>query len=163
MRTEHCGIPGPSCGLCTFGLLMGACRPPRERSEYNISGKELHLRDASTLSNGLSWSAWCTTRGKDPFSCDISLILSFLQVLLDKGRSPSTFKVYVAAIEASHAPIAAQSVGRNNLFVSFMKGSRRLNPPHPLTVPTWDLPTVLRAQMSPPFEPINSIDLVSCR
>ncbi len=44
------------------------------------------------------------------------MILSYLQELFDKGRSPSTLKVYVAAIAASHAPIAGQSVGRNNLL-----------------------------------------------
>ncbi len=56
----------------------------------------------------LKWSVfstWCTSRGADPEVCDISLILSFLQELLEKGRSPSTLKVYVAAIAASHAPI----------------------------------------------------------
>ncbi len=48
----------------------------------------------------LKWSvfsAWFTTHGADPEVCDISLILSFLQELLEKGRSPSTLKVYVAA------------------------------------------------------------------
>ncbi len=66
----------------------------------------------------LKWSvfsAWCTTRGADPVGCDISLILSLPQELLDKGRSPSMLKVYVAAIAALHAPIDDQSVGRNNL------------------------------------------------
>ncbi|KAI2644810.1 hypothetical protein H4Q32_024702 [Labeo rohita] len=110
----------------------------------------------------LKWSvfsAWCSTRGEDPVSCDISVILSFLQELLDKGCSPSTLKVYVAAITASHAPIAGQSVGRNNLVVRFLKGSRRLNPPCPLTIPTWDLSTVLRALKGPPFEPLPGSDL----
>ncbi len=68
-------------------------------------------------------------------------------------------KFYVAAIAASRASIAGQSVGRNNLVVRFLKGSRRLNPPHPLTVPTWDLSTVLRALKGPPFEPLQSVDL----
>ncbi|KAL0204017.1 hypothetical protein M9458_002035, partial [Cirrhinus mrigala] len=57
----------------------------------------------------LKWSvfsAWCSTRSEEPVSCDISVILSFLQELLDKGRSPSTLKVYVAAITASHALVA---------------------------------------------------------
>ncbi len=66
----------------------------------------------------LKWSvfsAWCSTRGTDPFSCDISLILSFLQELLDKGCSPSTLKVYVAAIAASHAPIQAQVISLSTL------------------------------------------------
>ncbi|KAL0149536.1 hypothetical protein M9458_055063, partial [Cirrhinus mrigala] len=61
----------------------------------------------------LNWSvfsAWCSIHGEDPASCDISVILSFLQELLDKGCSPSTLKVYVAAIMASHAPIAGQAL-----------------------------------------------------
>ncbi len=48
-----------------------------------------------------------------------------------KDCFPSMLKVYVAAIAASHAPIDGQSVGRNNLVVRFLKGSRRLNPPRP--------------------------------
>ncbi len=95
----------------------------------------------------LKWSVfstWCTTRGVDPVVCDISFILSLQQELLEKGRSSFKLKVYVAAaISASHTPIDGQSVGSNNLVVCFLKGSRRLNPPRPVTFPTWDLPTVL--------------------
>ncbi len=91
--------------------------------------------------------------------CDISLILSFLQELLEKGRFPSTLKVHVAAIAASHAPIDDQPVSRNNLDVRVLKGSRRLNPHRLVTVPTWDMPTVLRALKSPSFEPLQSVDL----
>lgn len=105
------------------------------------------------------FSAWCATHGEDPTMCDIPVILSYLQELLNKGRSPSTLKVYVAAVAASHAPIAGQSVGRNNLVVRFLRGSRRLHPPRPLTVPTWDLPTVLRALKGSPFVPLQSASL----
>ncbi len=101
------------------------------------------------------YSAWCTTCGLHPEVCDISLILSFLQELLENGRSPSTLKVYVATIAATHAPLDGQSGGRNNLFIHFLKGSRRLNPPRPVTVLIWDLPRAL----SPPFEPLQSVDL----
>ncbi|KAI2647445.1 Transposon Ty3-G Gag-Pol polyprotein [Labeo rohita] len=82
-----------------------------------------------------------------------------LELLLDKGRSPSTLKVYVAAIAAFHALIAGQSIGRNNLVVRFLKGSRRINPSRPHTIPTWDLSTVLRALKSAPFEPMSDADL----
>lgn len=112
----------------------------------------------------LKWpvfTTWCLTRGVDPVSCDVSLILSFLQELLDKGHSPSTLKVYVAAISASHAPIADQTVGKNDLIVRFLKDSRRLRPPRPLTVPSWYLPTVLRALKSSPFKLLQSVDLRS--
>ncbi len=107
----------------------------------------------------LVFSAWCTSRGEDPVSCDISMILSYLQDLFDKGSSPSTLKVYVAAIAASHAPIAGQSVGLNNLVVRFLRGSRRLYQPRSTTVPTLDLPTVLRVLKGSRFEPLQSADL----
>ncbi len=106
----------------------------------------------------LKWSVfstWCLNRGENPSTSELAVVLSFLQELLDKGRSHSTLKVFVAAIAAFHAPIAGQSVGRDNSVVRFLKGARRLNPPRPLTVPTWDLPTV------PPFEPLQSTDLRS--
>ncbi len=112
----------------------------------------------------LKWSVfstWCLNRGENPSTSELAVVLSFLQELLDKGRSHSTLKVFVAAIAAFHAPIAGQSVGRDNSVVSFLKGARRLNPPRPLTVPTWDLPTVLRALKGPPFEPLQSTDLRS--
>ncbi len=112
----------------------------------------------------LKWSVfstWCLNRGENPSTSELAVVLSFLQELLDKGCSHSTLKVFVAAIAAFHAPIAGQSVGRDNSVVRFLKGARRLNPPRPLTVPTWDLPTVLRALKGPPFEPLQSTDLRS--
>ncbi len=112
----------------------------------------------------LKWSvfsAWCLNRGENPSTSELAVVLSFLQELLDKGCSHSTLKVFVAAIAAFHAPIAGQSVGRDNSVVRFLKGARRLNPPRPLTVPTWDLPTVLRALKGPPFEPLQSTNLRS--
>ncbi len=112
----------------------------------------------------LKWSVfstWCLKRGENPSTSELAVVLSFLQELLDKGRSHSTLKVFVAAIAAFHAPIAGQSVGRDNSVVRFLKGARRLNPPRTLTVPTWDLPTVLRALKGPPFEPLQSTDLRS--
>ncbi len=112
----------------------------------------------------LKWSvfsSWCLNRGENPSTSELAVVLSFLQELLDKGRSHSTLKVFVAAIAAFHAPIAGQSVGRDNSVVRFLKGARRLNPPRPLTVPTWDLPTVLRALKGPPFEPLQSTNLRS--
>ncbi len=112
----------------------------------------------------LKWSVfstWCLNRGENPSTSELAVVLSFLQELLDKGHSHSTLKVFVAAIAAFHAPIAGQSVGRDNSVVRFLKRARRLNPPRPLTVPTWDLPTVLRALKGPPFEPLQSTNLQS--
>ncbi len=81
----------------------------------------------------LKWSVfstWCLNRDENPSTSELAVVLSFLQELLDKGRSHSTLKVFVAAIAAFHAPIAGQSVGRDNSVVRFLKGARRLNPPY---------------------------------
>ncbi len=60
-------------------------------------------------------------------------------------------KIYAAAIAAFHASIAGWLVGRDSAVIQFLRGARRMNPPHPRTVPSWDLPTVLRALKGPPF------------
>ncbi len=40
-----------------------------------------------------------------------------------------------------------------------VRGARRMNPPHPRTVPTWNLLPVLRALEGPPFELLQSSSL----
>ncbi len=48
----------------------------------------------------LKWSVfstWCLNRGENPSTSELAVVLSFLQELLDKGRSHSTLKVFVAA------------------------------------------------------------------
>ncbi len=92
------------------------------------------------------------SRPLDLVTSDVSVVLSFLQEMLDKQRSSSTIKVYVAAIVAFHAPIAGQSVGRESAVTQFLRGPRRMNLTRPPTVPLWDLTTVLRALEGPPFE-----------
>ncbi len=72
----------------------------------------------------LKWSVfstWCLDRGENPSTSELTVVLSFLQELLDKGRSLSTLRVFVAAIAAFHAPIAGQSVGRDNSVVRFLR------------------------------------------
>ncbi len=47
----------------------------------------------------------------------------------------------------------------NNLVVRFLRGARRLNPPRPPSLPSWDLALVLRALITAPFEPLQSVEL----
>ncbi|CAM4284410.1 unnamed protein product [Leuciscus chuanchicus] len=105
------------------------------------------------------FSSWCTARGMSPPDCGVTEVLSFLQELLDKGRSPSTLKVYVVAIAAFSKTTLGQSIGRNDLVIRFLRGAKRLNPPRPPSVPVWDLSTVLEAMKGDPFEPLQTIDL----
>ncbi len=60
-------------------------------------------------------------------------------------------KIYAETIAAFHASIAGWLVGRDSAVIQFLRGARRMNPPHPRTVPSWDLPTVLRALKGSPF------------
>ncbi len=52
-----------------------------------------------------------------------------------------------------------KSVGKHDLVVRFLRGARRLNPPRPPSLPSWDLALVLRALQIAPFEPLQSADL----
>ncbi len=110
----------------------------------------------------LKWGVfvkWCHQDHIDPVTCTVLDVLSFLQYRLDSGSLPSTLKVYVAAIAAFCSPQGGQSIGRDPMVVSFLKGARRLHPPMPPSVPPWDLEVVLRALSQPPFEPLTSVGL----
>ncbi|KAI2653632.1 ORF V: Enzymatic polyprotein [Labeo rohita] len=136
----HLASPAQSMGLTPVVFE----REPENLSEGVLNTISQARAPSTRRLYAFKWSVfstWCSTQ------------------LLDKGRSPSTLKVYVAAIAASHAPIAGQSIGRNNLVIRFLKGSRRMNPSRPHTIPTWDLSTVLRALKSSPFEPLSDADL----
>ena len=108
---------------------------------------------------------WCSSHEENPRSCSIRAVLSFLQEGLERRLSPSTLKVYVAAIAAHHDAVDGKSLGKHDLIVRFLRGARRLNPPRPLSIPSWDLSLVLSALQRPPFEPLQSAELkiLSCK
>ncbi len=110
----------------------------------------------------LKWNLfvdWCSPRREDPRRCPIAVVLSFLQDGLERRLSPSTLKVYVAAIAAHHDAVDGKSLGKHDLVIRFLRGARRLNPPRPHLVPSWDLPSVLVALRGAPFEPLQSVEL----
>jgi len=51
-------------------------------------------------------------------------VLSFLQKQLDKGRTPSTLKVYVAAIAAFTKPTTGQSLRKKDLVIMYLRELR---------------------------------------
>ncbi len=105
----------------------------------------------------LKWSLfvnWCSSRREDPRSCTIGVVLSFLQERLEHRLSPSTLKVYVAAIVYD-----GRSLGKHDLIVRFLRGARRLNPPRPPLMPSWDLSIVLAGLQRGPFDPLDSVEL----
>ncbi len=110
----------------------------------------------------LKWNLfveWCSSHREDPRRCPVRVVLSFLQEGLERRLSPSTLKVYVAAIAAHHDAVDGKSLGKHDLVIRFLRGARRLNPPRPTSVPSWDLSLVLTALQRPPFEPLQSAEL----
>ncbi len=110
----------------------------------------------------LKWSlfaTWCSSRREDPRRCTIGVVLSFLQERLERRLSPSTLKVYVAAIAAHHDAVDGRSLGKHDLIVRFLKGARRMNPSRPPLVPSWDLSIVLAGLQRGPFESLDSVEL----
>ncbi len=80
----------------------------------------------------LKWSlfaTWCFSRREDPRRCTIGVVLSFLQERLEHRLSPSTLKVYVAAIAAHHDAVDGRSLGKHDLIMRFLKGPGGLIPP----------------------------------
>ncbi|KAI2651906.1 ORF V: Enzymatic polyprotein [Labeo rohita] len=115
-------------------------------------------RQAYALRWGL-FVDWCSSRGEDPQRCTIAVVLSFLQEKLERRLSPSTLKVYVAAIAAYHDAVDGTSLGKHQLIVRFLRGARRVNPPRPHPIPSWDLSIVLQGLREAPFEPLASVEL----
>ncbi len=110
----------------------------------------------------LKWSLfanWCSSRREDPRRCTIGVVLSFLQERLERRLSPSTLKVYVAAIAAHHDAVDGRSLGKHDLIVRFLRGARRLNPSRPPLMPSWDLSIVLAGLQRGPFELLDSVEL----
>ncbi len=77
---------------------------------------------------------------------------------LEQRLSPSTLKVYLAAIAVNHDPVEGKSVGKHDWVVRFLRGARRLNPPRPPSIPSLDLSLVLRALQQGPFEPLQTVE-----
>ncbi len=110
----------------------------------------------------LKWSlfaTWCSSCREDPRRCTIGVVLSSLQERLERRLSPSTLKVYVAAIAAHHDAVDGRSLGKHDLIVRFLKGARRMNPSRSPLVPSWDLSFVLAGLQRSPFEPLDSVEL----
>ncbi len=131
---------------------------PQEVALTIASARAPFTRRAYTLKWNL-FVEWCSSHQEDPRRCSIRALLSFLQQGLERRLSPSSLKVYVAAISTHHDPVEGKSVGKHNLVVRFLRGARRLNPPRPPSLPSWDLALVLRALITAPFEPLQSVEL----
>ncbi len=116
----------------TSSPLETSCLVPRRDAEV-LSDLPQEVVDTITLARApstkhayaLKWNLfveWCSSHTEDPRRCPIRVVLSFLQQGLERRLSPSTLKVYVAAIAANHDPVEGKSVGKHDWVVRFLRG-----------------------------------------
>ncbi len=111
---------------------------PQEAVDTITSARAPSTRHAYALKWNL-FVEWFSSHREDPRRCPIRVVLSFLQQGLERRLSPSTLKVYMAAIAANHDPVEGKSLGKHDWVIRFLRGARRLNPPRPPSIPSWDL------------------------
>lgn len=70
----------------------------------------------------------CRRKSFSQYQCLIARILTFLQELLEGGRSYSTLKVYLAAISVYHVGINGAAPSIQPLPIWFLKGAHCLRP-----------------------------------
>ncbi len=121
----------------------------------------LHSRAPSTRKlYALKWKVFtsrCSYRQLDPVNCPFETLLEFLQDRFTAGLTPSTLKVYVAAISAYHIPLGGMSLRKDPLVSCFLRGTLRLRPAARTRVPTWDLAIVLQGLSMASFEPLEEV------
>ena len=80
--------------------------------------------------------------------------------MLKKGKSYYTIRARVCAIAYFHPGHTFKgNLGTHPMIQSFVAGAKRKFPPLRDKFPSWDLPTVLKALMEHPFEPIQELSL----
>ncbi|XP_010783025.1 ryanodine receptor 2-like [Notothenia coriiceps] len=152
--------PAPPSAL---GLASAGPNPLLSVVTASVRETILNVRAPSTRAKyECKWklfSHWCLSKAENPGHCSVATVLEFLQSLLDSGRSHSTLKVYMAAISAQHVGVNGATVGRHRLVSLFLRGALRQRPPSTPRAPAWNLPLVLDALSSPPFEPLAQVGL----
>ena len=98
---------------------------------------------------------WCEERSLEPLSGILGSILAHLHLMVDKGLAHSTVKVYAAAISSCHEGFSGRSAFSQPLLTRFLQGVRRHRPVVHVSTPQWDLPLVLEALVTEPFEPLE--------
>ncbi len=150
--------PSPPTASCTSRDAADLSGLPPAVVETIIQARAPSTRQTYALKWSL-FATWCSSRREDPRRCTFGVVLSFLQERLECRLSPSTLKVYVAAIAAHHDAVDGRSLGKHDLIVRFLKGARRMNSSRPPLVPSWDLSIVLAGLQRGPFEPLDSVEL----
>ncbi len=154
-------ISPPSRTMETVGLASEGAQLIDSGLSAEVFETILHSRAPSTRKRyALKWkvfTSWCSDHQLDPVNCPVGTVLESLQDRFTAGQTPSTLKVYVAAISAYHIPLGGMSMGKDPLVSRFLCGTLRLRPAACTRVPTWDLAIVLQGFSLAPFKPLKEV------
>lgn len=90
----------------------------------------------------------------------VSNIPTFLQGLVESGKSPTTLIVYMVATAGHHSITNGISPGSHKHISNFMKVVTRLHPPQiPKKTLQWYLPLVLECLKALPYKSIHDAKL----
>jgi hypothetical protein len=110
-------------GLASEGAQLISSGLSTEVVETILNSRAPSTRKLYTLKWKL-FTSWCGEHQLDPVICPVVAVLEFLQERFSAGLSPSTLKVYMAALAAYHVPLSGVSLGRHPV-VRFLRGTVR--------------------------------------
>ncbi|XP_039207012.1 uncharacterized protein LOC120311509 [Crotalus tigris] len=102
---------------------------------------------------------WCNRNHVSLSQVTIPKVLEYLLEGVNKGLSPNTICRQLAALSTVFSWDSSESLSRHPTIRSFLKGVTNSNPPVIHRYPSWDLPKVLQALTSSPFEPLRTFSL----
>ncbi len=106
-------ISPPTRTMETVGLASEGAQLIDSDLSTEVVETILHSKAPSTKKlYALKWkvfTSWCSDRQLDPVNCPVGTVL---QDRFTAGLTPSTLKVYVAAISAYHIPLGGMSLER---------------------------------------------------
>lgn len=102
-----------------------------------------------------NWTRWCSGRDRDPLSCDLATVLSFLTESLSQGMAYRTINVLRSMLSSTLGPVEGYPIGRHPLVLRLMKGVYNIRPPAPKYNQTWDVEVVLSSFRRIPNEGLS--------
>jgi hypothetical protein len=105
-----------------------------------------------------AFETWRGSEGVDPLKAPVPLIADFLLSLFSKGFEVDTIKGYRSAI-AAILKHKGRSIGSDKNISDLIARLALERPAYQRSIPSWDLPLVLKALTRPPFEPIGKTEV----
>ncbi len=115
--------------------------------ESTVYETRLHLASGTCSSNGALLTEKALGSARSESYCP------FCSKGWSEGCLPPPLKSMRLRLLPTTTPWMGSWWGSMTGSIRFLRGARRLNPPRPPSIPSWDLSLVLRALQQGPFEP----------